>query len=104
MIGARSISATSNCITSPSRPASSYSTGTSAAQTSSWRSSGETATTRHAPPSDGQAAASISTLRVWTAPTMRTEWGVPAGIHTARSGGATHAPSGVLTATTPLAA
>ena len=39
-----------------------------------------------------------------TAPTMRTECGVPPGIQTARSGGATHAPVGVLTAITPVAA
>ena len=35
---------------------------------------------------------------------LRTECGVPPGIQTARSGGATHAPEGVLTAITPRAA
>ncbi len=35
---------------------------------------------------------------------MRTEWGTPAGIHTARSGGAVQAPWGVETATTPFSA
>ena len=52
----------------------------------------------------GQTAGSISTLRVLTCADHAYGVGRPAGIQTARSGGATHAPWGVLTATTPLAA
>ncbi len=90
-------------MTRPSRPASSYSLGMAAAVTSNWRSSGETPTTWQRSP--GFTACSwISTLRVETAPTMRTEWGTPAGIHTARSGGAAQAPCGVETTATPFSA
>ena len=78
--------------------------GISAAATSKLRSNADTPKTRQARPSEAQTPVSIKTLRVLTAPTMRTECGVPPGIHTALSGGATQAPSGVLTVTTPRAA
>jgi hypothetical protein len=41
---------------------------------------------------------------VLTAPTIFTACSIPAGIQTARSGGAAQAPSGVETVTTPSAA
>ncbi len=78
--------------------------GISAAATNRLRNKADTPNTRQARPSEAQTPASISTLRVLTAPTMRTECGVPPGIQTALSGGATQAPSGVLTAITPRAA
>ncbi len=64
--GAWASSATSRRITSPSRPSSSYSAGTEAAATSSWRSRGDTPTTRQRSPKSGEAAGAISTLRVDT--------------------------------------
>ena len=65
------------------------------------RSKGETASTWQRAPRSGQASSSTSTLRVLTAPTMVTACSTPAGIHTARSGGAAQAPCGVETLTTP---
>jgi hypothetical protein len=43
-------------------------------------------------PGERQRAGSIRSARVLTVPTIRTAWGIPAGVQTARSGGAIQAP------------
>ena len=102
--GARSSSAISSEMTRPSRPWGSYSRGTSLASSSSRRSRGDTSITRLVSPSEGQTPGSMWMPRVLTEPTILTACGTVGGVQTARSGGATQAPCGVLTTTTPLAA
>jgi len=55
-------------------------------------------------PREPGASGSIKTLRVLTAPIIRTAWLTSPGVQMVRSGGATQAPCCVLTTTTPRAA
>src|SRR3546814_1189072 len=103
MRGAMLISASRKFMTIPSRPAKLYSDGTSAAAASKWRRSGETPTTSHLKSRPGHGAGSNRTLRVWTAPNMRTECGVATEIKEERTAGATQDPFGGLTARTTVA-
>ncbi|MNT00950.1 hypothetical protein D3C72_1354000 [compost metagenome] len=104
--GIDAISATSNCISLPARPSSSYSGGRSTAASSRCCNSAETAYTRQCSGSATASAASAErkALSIVTGPRMVISCARPAGTQQARRGGTSQRPCGVATLMVPRAA
>jgi hypothetical protein len=100
-LGASMLSS-SSCTMRPSRPARSYSRGSTIVSRISARSSSDTSMTRHS--RRRSATASTYRVRMETALRQVTSWSTPAGIQMARCGGTMKLAVSVTTAITPDAA